>query len=138
RVALNGMRKPAAANNRSETINKSPLMIPSLSISRHYRFTPGNPIRTPATLALWAAVLVLAAPGSSRATDLLTTNVQGAGANWTAAIWKTNNGSLVPTGTAVSPIPGNTYQEIFNGTFVSNGAACTRIRPPTSGNATFP
>jgi hypothetical protein len=74
-------------------------------------------------------------PGAGLAgTNLTTTSVQAGGANWTAAIWKTNG-----TGTAVSPVAGNTYQTIFNGTSIGNGSSNTRIRnPAAAGIQTFP
>ncbi len=100
-------------------------------------WVPGRRVVLPSCLAA-GACLFLTAPPDTHATNLLTTNVQASGANWTAAIWKTNNGSGVPTGTAVAPTSGNTYTMIFNGTLVGNGLNNTRLRPPTSGNATFP
>jgi CotH kinase protein/Lamin Tail Domain/Fn3 associated/Chitobiase/beta-hexosaminidase C-terminal domain/Immunoglobulin I-set domain/Bacterial TSP3 repeat len=75
---------------------------------------------------------VLARP--ARAANLTTTNVQAGGTDWTAAIWKTNG-----TGTAVSPMAGNTYEAVFNATSIGNGTANTRIRnPAAAGLQTFP
>jgi hypothetical protein len=68
------------------------------------------------------------------AANLTTTTVQAAGQDWIVAIWKTNG-----TGAAVSPKAGNTYQTLFNGTSIGNGANSTRIRnPATAGLQTFP
>ncbi|HEX3800332.1 MAG TPA: immunoglobulin domain-containing protein [Verrucomicrobiae bacterium] len=77
---------------------------------------------------------------SEAGTNLLTTSVQASGANWTAAIWKTNNGSGVGTGTAVAPVAGNTYTTVSNGISIGNGLNNTRIRcPAVSGQVTtFP
>jgi hypothetical protein len=83
--------------------------------------------------------LVLLARTSHAGTNLLTTSVQASGANWTAAIWKTNNGAGVGVGTAVAPVAGNAYEMVFNGLSISNGAASTRVRnPATAGVQTFP
>ncbi len=63
-----------------------------------------------------------------------TTNVEAAGTDWTAAIWKTNG-----TGTAVAPVAGNAYAAVFNGTSIGNGLNNTRVRSPAvSGSVTFP
>ncbi|HEY5914251.1 MAG TPA: immunoglobulin domain-containing protein, partial [Verrucomicrobiae bacterium] len=85
------------------------------------------------TLSLGFCVCSLI-PSSSGAASLTTTNVQAGGANWTAAIWKTNG-----AGTAVGPpVPGNTYQCIPNGTPFGNGTSNTRIRNPAlAGLQTF-
>jgi hypothetical protein len=81
----------------------------------------------------WLLALVCL-PASSRAANLTTTNVQGAGADWTLAIWQTNG-----TGTAVVPVAGNTYVCISNGVPFGNNKNNTRIRnPPTAGVQTFP
>src|SRR5437879_9092821 len=71
----------------------------------------------------------------SYAANLTTTVVQPGGTNWNAVIWKTNG-----TGTAVGPpVPCNTYETVFNGVTIGNGAANTRIRnPAASGIQTFP
>jgi len=67
------------------------------------------------------------------ATALITTNVEAAGTDWTAAIWKTNG-----TGTAVAPVAGNAYGAVFNGTGIGNNLNNTRIRSPVaSGTVTF-
>lgn len=72
---------------------------------------------------------VSATPGVT----LSTTNVEAQGADWTAAIWKTNG-----TGTAVAPTSGNPYALVFNGITVGNGTNNTRIRSPAvSGTVTF-
>src|SRR6266581_9715153 len=89
---------------------------------------------------LCAAVCVFT-PRASRAagTNLITKTSQGAGANWTALIWQTNNGTGNGVGTAVAPIAGNTYTEITNGTAFGNNTADTRTRNPTAGGlTTFP
>jgi len=68
------------------------------------------------------------------AANLTTTNVQPGGANWTAAIWKTNG-----AGTAVAPVAGNTYECIPNGILFGNARNNTRIRnPAVAGVQTFP
>ncbi len=76
----------------------------------------------------------------SHAANLTTTNIQAAGANWTAAIWKTNSvGFATNNGTAVAPVPANTYETVFNGIGVGNGLNNTRIRcPQVAGVQTFP
>jgi len=72
--------------------------------------------------------------GISRAANLTTTVVQPAGNNWNGAIWKTNG-----AGTAVGPpVAGNSYETVFNGVVIGNGAANTRIRnPAAAGIQTF-
>ena len=74
---------------------------------------------------------VSATPSSSSAVVLTTTNVEAAGSDWTAAIWQTNG-----AGTAVSPVAGKAYAEIFNGVYAGNALNNTRIRNP-GGTATF-
>ena len=94
-----------------------------------------SPTRAPRYIP-FALVLVLLFLGTRmRAANLTTTNVQAAGANWTAAIWKTNG-----TGTAVGPpVAGNTYAIVDNGTIVAGNAANSRVRNPTSAvTSTFP
>src|ERR1039457_4063410 len=84
----------------------------------------------------WAcALLLMCFPGAGHAgTNLTTTTVQAAGQNWTAAIWRTDG-----VGTAMSPVTGNTYQTVFNGTSIGTGTSNTRIRNPASaGVQTFP
>jgi len=72
--------------------------------------------------------------GVSHAANLTTTAVQSAGNNWNGAIWKTNG-----IGTAAGPpVPGNTYETVFNGVAIGNGANNTRIRnPAATGVQTF-
>jgi mono/diheme cytochrome c family protein len=66
--------------------------------------------------------------------NLTTTTVQASGSDWTAAIWKTNG-----AGTAVSPVAGNNYSLITDGTAIGNSLNNTRVRSPaTAGNYTFP
>lgn len=85
-------------------------------------------------MSLGFAAGLLEYPGTVRADNCTTTNVQGSGANWTASIWKTNG-----AGTAAAPNAGNTYEEIFNGISIGNGVANTRVRnPATAGVQTFP
>src|SRR5258708_7548754 len=83
--------------------------------------------------ALWA-LIVLCPTGPARAgTNLVTTNIQASSANWTAAIWKTNNGSGVGTGAALAPAAGNTYTMImFNTNTIGNGLNNTRVRNPAN------
>jgi hypothetical protein len=77
---------------------------------------------------------------NSEAANLTTTNVQGSGANWTAAIWKTNASGFATNGAAaVAPVAGNTYETVFNGISIGNGVNSTRIRnPAAAGTQTFP
>src|SRR6266487_444407 len=71
---------------------------------------------------------------AARAANLTTTAVQGAGTDWTFAIWETNG-----AGTAVSPVAGNTYECVSNGITFGNNKNNTRIRNPASaGVQTFP
>lgn len=66
--------------------------------------------------------------------NLTTTTVQASGTDWTAAVWKTNG-----AGTAVSPVPGNNYATVSDGTAIGNGLNNTRVRSPgTAGNYVFP
>lgn len=76
----------------------------------------------------------------SHAANLTTTNIQAAGANWTAAIWKTNASGFATNGGAfVAPVAANTYETVFNGIGVGNGLNNTRIRcPQVAGVQTFP
>ena len=88
--------------------------------------------------SLCCALSLLLTPTVSHAgTNLVTTVIQAAGANWSQAIWKTNNGGI-GTGTALVPVAGNTYTCVSNGTALGNSLNATRIRPPTTGAATFP
>jgi hypothetical protein len=69
----------------------------------------------------------------SSAITFITSTVEAQGTDWTAAIWKANG-----TGTAASPVPGNAYATVFNGTTIGNGLNNTRIRSPAvSGTVTF-
>src|ERR1035441_3419930 len=72
-----------------------------------------------------AGVLCLLFPPlrAAAGTNLTTTVVQAGGANWTAAIWKTNG-----TGAPTSPVAGNTYETVFNGTGIGNALNNTRIQ----------
>ena len=67
-------------------------------------------------------------------TNFTTTVVQGGGNDWTFAIWKTNGSTAT---NLVSPIQGNTYKTIFNGTGIGNGLANTRIRNPVTSATTI-
>ena len=67
-------------------------------------------------------------------THFITTVSQSAGSSWTDPIWQTNSSA-----TPISPIAGNTYEEVYNSTPIAFGAGNTRIRNPTSnGPQTFP
>src|SRR5438270_4309212 len=104
-----------------------------------YRLNPMRPVfLTKVSSCFLFAGLCL--PLAGRAANLTTTNIQASGANWTAAIWKTNApGFATNTAAGVAPVPGNTYEAVYNGiSTIGNGLSNTRIRPPTSGNATFP
>ncbi len=79
------------------------------------------------------SVQVSATPSVSSAVVLTTTNVEAAGSDWTLAIWKTNG-----TGTAVLPVAGHAYAEIFNGVLAGNALNNARIRNPTGAASTFP
>lgn len=82
---------------------------------------------------LYLAIAVFLS-ASAHAASLTTTNVQGAGADWTFAIWQTNG-----IGTNVSPVAGNTYQCVTNGVPFGNNKNNTRIRnPAVAGLQTFP
>src|SRR3954465_14029160 len=91
---------------------------------------------------LWTVIVLCSALSGYAGTNLLTTNVVASTLGWssTPAIWKTNNGAGVPTGTAVAvPVAGNTYTAIANSLSISNGANNTRLRnPPAAGLQTFP
>jgi len=74
----------------------------------------------------------VAVPGQG--SHFITTVSQGAGSSWTDPIWQTNG-----AGTLVSPIFGNTYEEVYNSTKLAFGAGNTRVRNPTvNGPQTFP
>ena len=97
-------------------------------------------MRKPLTITSVCCVLslVFLARTSYAGTNLLTKVVQASGANWTAAIWQTNNGSGGLVGTAVAPVAGNTYELVYNGTGLGNGLNNTRVRSPaTAGVQTF-
>src|ERR1017187_6003279 len=84
--------------------------------------------------AAWVLCLLFPPLRAAAGTNLTTTVVQVGSANWTAAIWKTNG-----TGAAVSPVAGNTYETVFNGTSIGNALNNTRIRNPVAtGVLTFP
>lgn len=79
--------------------------------------------------ALFTGGLVLLA-GTAQAANFTTVASQGAGLNWTAAIW--NPG---PT----APAAGNTYECVANGTAFGNSTGNTRLRnPAAAGVQTFP
>jgi hypothetical protein len=72
---------------------------------------------------------------------MLTRVSQGNTITTWAANWQTNNGNNVGIGASLVPVAGNTYTAFSNGVAIggSGGStANTRIRPPTSGTATFP
>jgi hypothetical protein len=64
---------------------------------------------------------------SAHANDLTTTNVEAVGSDWNTFLWRING-----TGTAFAPSAGNTYQTLFNGTFIGNSNNNTRIRNPAA------
>src|ERR1035437_7057209 len=74
------------------------------------------------TSAVCVSFLLCPSKSAHAGTNLTTMVVEAGGTDWTAAIWKTNG-----TGTAVSPVTGNTYEAVFNGTSIGNGTANTRI-----------
>jgi uncharacterized repeat protein (TIGR03806 family) len=68
------------------------------------------------------------------AIPMTTTAVEAQGADWTAAIWKTNG-----AGMAVAPAAGQSYAAVYNGVGIGNNLNNTRIRSPAvSGTVTFP
>jgi hypothetical protein len=77
---------------------------------------------------------------SSQGANLTTTNVQASGANWTAAIWKTNSTGMGTNGAAgLAPVAANTYEMVANPIGIGNGLNNTRVRnPATAGTQTFP
>src|SRR5882724_7039977 len=96
-----------------------------------------TPTITPIISLLAAAILPMASQAAG--TNLITKTSQASGQNWTAVIWQTNNGSgNTGVGAGVAPIAGNTYTAVSNTLSIANGVANTRLRPPTTGNATFP
>jgi hypothetical protein len=94
-----------------------------------------NPlVSTLCALSLFCAV----APGRA-GTNLVFNGVQASGANWSQAIWKTNNGLNVGIGTAVAPVAGNTYTVISNAVRIGNNLNEARVRCPVVGFLTnFP
>ncbi|HEY3763193.1 MAG TPA: PKD domain-containing protein [Verrucomicrobiae bacterium] len=93
------------------------------------------------TLFLLSALVSL--PLISRGqTNLTTIKAQGSGSNWGQAIWVTNApGTYLNTTPLLAPVAGNTYEEVFNGTYLQYGNINnTRLRNPTgSGTSqTFP
>src|SRR5436190_12296979 len=81
------------------------------------------------TSALCCGLISISFTSSSHAgTNLVTTTSQGGGNNWNFAIWKTNNGSGIGVGTAVSPVAGNTYTAFPNATAFGNSTGNTRLR----------
>src|SRR3954463_8715763 len=77
---------------------------------------------------------------TSHGANLTTTNIQASGANWTAAIWKTNSiGLATNTAAGVAPVAGNTYEMVPNGiSTIGNGLNSTRVRnPAAAGIQTF-
>jgi hypothetical protein len=70
---------------------------------------------------LWSA-------GTSRADNLTTITSESSSQDWNSSIWQTDG-----TGTFVgTPVPGNTYEMIFNGVYVANNAKNTLVRNATS------
>src|SRR4051794_32925869 len=78
-----------------------------------------------------------AMPAVGAGTNLWTIMSQGS-PSWLNNIWRTNSAGL---GNSFTPVAGNTYVMTSNG-FPMGGApgstANTRVRPPTTGTATFP
>lgn len=69
---------------------------------------------------------LIVSAASARAALLTATNCQAQGANWTAAIWKTNG-----TGAAMGPpVSGNAYAIVNNGIAVANNVSNARVRNP--------
>ena len=85
----------------------------------------------PFALTFFLAAGIIPTP----AANLTTTNVVPGGSDWNAAIWKTNG-----TGTPVGPpVPGNTYEAVFNGVNFGYNKNNTRLRNPLSPSVvTFP
>jgi hypothetical protein len=96
--------------------------------------------KRPSVLSSICLLALVTSSITARADNLTTTSVQASGQNWTAAIWKTNSpGVATNTAASVAPVAGNTYEEVFNGVLIGNGAASTRVRnPATAGTQTFP
>src|SRR5258706_9167965 len=98
--------------------------------SSGFRYMKRPPLKT---LSICCLLTCLALPLASRAANLTTTNIQSAGANWTATIWKTNSSGFATNtiATGLAPVAGNTYETVYNGLFtVGNGLSNTRIRCP--------
>jgi hypothetical protein len=110
----------------------------NLPASLHSGSQPRRPIRPPTGLRTLAAAACCAAGllGSAcslEAANLQTAASQGAGADWTAAIWQTNGaGALVGP-----PVAGNTYELIANASPYGNNGD-THVRGPQGGNAPVP
>ncbi|HEY0549162.1 MAG TPA: hypothetical protein VGF13_06135, partial [Verrucomicrobiae bacterium] len=62
-------------------------------------------MQTTRKVVLLFALLGFFSRSNVQAATLITTNVQAAGANWTAAIWK----ALITDTTFVAPVAGNDY-----------------------------
>src|ERR1035437_4554710 len=74
------------------------------------------------------ALSLLWSAGTSRADNLTTITSESSSQDWNSSIWQTNG-----TGTFKgTPVVGNTYQMIYNGIPVGNGAASTLVRTPTT------
>jgi hypothetical protein len=100
-------------------------------------FTQGGKCRgSGISLGLWLGGLLIftALCGPAPGANLTTTTTEAAGTDWTYAIWRTNG-----QGTSVSPVAGNTYTCVANGTTYGNGTSNTRIRNiAAAGVQTFP
>ncbi|HXI69920.1 MAG TPA: immunoglobulin domain-containing protein [Verrucomicrobiae bacterium] len=101
----------------------------------------------PATFLLCCLALLFSFQTVHAASYLTTTNIQGAGTSWTAAIWKTNTAVSRPgisanqTGAAVAAAAGNDYEIISNGVAITSGTVSptvSLVRTPTTANNTFP
>jgi hypothetical protein len=114
---------------------RSPRTVLSRRGSVAFLNTPLIIMQTTRILALLFALVGFISSYSAQAATLITTNVQAAGANWTAAIWKT----LITDTTFVAPVAGNNYVAIPNGILQSGNVNSTRLRnPATDGTQTFP
>jgi hypothetical protein len=99
-----------------------------------------RPLTPLVSISCFTTLLFVAQSGNA-GTNLVTKTSQGSGANWTAAIWQTNNGAGTDTGagTSVAPVAGNTYTESATATAFGNNTGNTRTRNPTAGGlTTFP
>jgi hypothetical protein len=94
-------------------------------------------LRFPTLSSLFGLILL---SQNSEAANLTTTNIQAAGQNWTAAIWKTNASGFATNGAAaVCARCGHTYETVPTAIGIGNGLNNTRIRnPATAGTQTFP